>query len=347
MQFFPVEYSSLSSKALLESIIINYDIDSNSSITFLKRGFNDTYLISGKELLNSAEYGSNEKEGQNRREKKYILRVYKYMWRSIESIETEIKLLNHLKDNTVSVSFPIKDKQATFIQTIQAPEGIRYGVLFSFAEGMPLRKLSAEQSFLLGAETGKIHTLTKNKSFGATAHNYDIKTQFENTLSILKPVLINHTEQYNYLVQLKADFIAMFNSIDKKELRTGICHGDLQAENFHITLDDQFTFFDFDFFGTGYLAYDIGVFMWYDHKNKTPEIITAFLKGYQTREKLSSAELKLLPYFSTLRALFQMTLFCKTNDGKQLPLWPAQQVADFVKKVNKWQNEHKIPKNYG
>ena len=37
-------------------------------------------------------------------------------------------------------------------------------------------------------------------------------------------------------------------------------------------MDNQFTFFDFDFFGTGYLAYDIGVFMWYDHKNKTPEI---------------------------------------------------------------------------
>lgn len=347
MQFFPVEYSSLSSKALLESVVINYDIDSNSSITFLKRGFNDTYLISGNEFMNSAEYGLNEKEGQNRREKKFILRVYKYQWRSIESIETEIKLLNYLNDNTVSVSFPIKDKEAKFIQTIQAPEGNRYAVLFSFAEGAPLRKLSAEQSFLLGAETGKIHSLTKDRSFGAAAHNYDIETQFENTLSIVKPVLINHTEQYNYLVQLKADFINMFNSIDKMELRTGICHGDLQSENFHITLDGQCTFFDFDFFGTGYLAYDLGVFMWYDHKNKTPEIINAFLKGYQTQEKLSSAELKLLPYFSALRALFQMTLFCKTNDGKQLPLWPAQQVADFVKKVNKWQDEHKIHKNYG
>lgn len=339
MQFFPVEYSSLSAKALLESVIINYNIDRDSSITFLKRGFNDTYLISENELLNNAEYGLNEKKGQNSEEKKYILRVYKYNWRSFESIETEIKLLNHLKDNTVSVSHPLKDKQAKFIQTIKAPEGIRYAVLFSFAEGTPLRKLSAEQSFLLGAETGKIHSLTKDRSFGTTAHNYDIETQFENTLSILKPILINHTEQYNYLVQLKSDFINMFNSIDKMELRTGICHGDLQAENFHITVDDQFTFFDFDFFGTGYLAYDIGVFMWYDHKNKTPEIINAFLKGYQTQEKLSPTEVKLLPYFSTLRALFQMTLFCKTNDGKQLPLWPAQQVADFVKKVNKWQEK--------
>jgi Ser/Thr protein kinase RdoA (MazF antagonist) len=231
------------------------------------------------------------------------------------------------------------DKYSKFIQTIEAPEGSRYAILFTFAEGERIRKLTVEQSYLLGIETGKIHSLTKNKSFGTTAHNYDIETQFEITLSTLKPILINHIEQYNYLLQLKDDFIMIFNSIDKNGLRTGICHGDLQAENFHITSDNQFTFFDFDFFGTGYLAYDIGVFIWYDHKNKIPEIINAFLNGYQTQEILSAIELKLLPYFSTLRALFQMASYCKISDGKQLPIWPAQQVADFIKKVNKWQEE--------
>jgi Ser/Thr protein kinase RdoA (MazF antagonist) len=331
MQFFPVEYSSLSSKGLLQLVIDKYDIDSNATITFLKRGFNDTYLIS--ETVN------------NNTPQHYILRVYKHNWRSLESIKTEINLLNYLNDTGVSVSFPIKDKHTKYIQPIEAPEGLRYIVLFSFAAGNQIRKLSAEQSYLLGAETGKIHSLTKNKSIGITAHNYDIEEQFEITLTILKPILINHTEQYNYLVQLQNDFINLFTSIDTKELRVGICHGDLQAENFHITEDNVFTFFDFDFFGTGYLIYDIGVFMWYDHKNKTPDIINAFLQGYQVYEKLSATELMLIPYFSTLRALFQMALYCKISDGKQLPLWPAQQVADFIKKVNKWHNEHTISNN--
>ena len=340
MQPFPVEYSSLSSKALLELITINYKIDTNSSISFLKRGFNDTYLVTGNTSLNKGEHLVTKNAASNR-EVDFILRVYKYNWRSLDSIEAELKLLNHLKDNNVSVSFPIKDKHGKFIHTVEAPEGKRYAVLFSYAAGVPLRKLTVAQSFLLGAETGKIHSLTRNRSFGTAAHNYDIAAQFDTTLTVLKPVLLNHNEQYNYLAELKDEFIKMFGSIEKSELRTGICHGDLQAENFHITSEDQFTFFDFDFFGTGYLSYDIGVFMWYDHKNKPPEIINAFLKGYQTNEKLSATELKLIPYFSTLRALFQMTLFCKTNDGKQLPLWPAQQVADFIKKVNKWHDEHK------
>ena len=334
MQFFPVEYSTLSAKSLLQLLINNYSIAAGSSITFLKRGFNDTYLISDKKPER------NENGETHNNDRKFILRVYKHDWRNLESIETELKLINYLKENEVSVSFPIADKNAKLIHSIEAPEGLRFAVLFSFAEGLQIKKLSIEQTYLLGVETGRIHALTRNKSFGITAHDYDIKVQFDSTLKILKPILVNYGEQYEYLLQLKEEFVELFDKTDKNELRTGICHGDLQSENFHVTKENQFTFFDFDFFGTAYLIYDVGVFIWYDHKNKSPEIIDSFLKGYQTQVKLSSTELKLLPYFSTLRALFQMTLFCTTNNGQQLPLWPAQQVADFVKKVNKWQEDH-------
>ncbi len=316
MQFFPVEYSSLSVKDLLQLAILRYNLGDDSSIRFLKRGFNDTYLI------------HNDKH-------KYILRVYKYNWRKKESIETEIELLNYLEVKGISVSFPIKDQEGNFIQTIPAPEA----VLFSFAEGEQIRKLNLEQSYLLGVQVGRMHTQTQNKVFGTTAHNYDIEHQFEITLKTLKPILKDHAEQYEYLLKLKDDFTSVFKGLDKNELATGICHGDLQAENFHITNDNTFTFFDFDFFGQGYLAYDIGVFMWYDHKNKSLEIMSSFLKGYQTQRKLTETEIKLIPYFSTLRALFQMTLYCNTSDGKQLPVWPEQQIADFIGKVEKWQRE--------
>lgn len=314
---FPIEYSSLSTQALLELVCQKHSFPDSTSITFLKRGFNDTYLI------------------QNGTDK-YILRVYKHNWRSIESIESELKFLNHLKEGGISVSYPIPDNQKQSIQSIEAPEGIRYAVLFSYAEGEQVRKLTVEQAELLGIQTGKIHLLSQNKNFGTPAHNYDIDYQFEKTLNTLKPILVNHSDEYNYVVQLKGYFTELLDDIDKTQLASGVCHGDLQAENFHINTNNQFTFFDFDFFGEGYLIYDIGVFMWYDHKNKPKEIVDAFLKGYQSQRKLSETEIQLLPYFSTLRALFQMTLYCQISDGKQLPLWPAQQVADFIKKVEKW-----------
>lgn len=320
MQTFPIEYSSLSTNALLQLCINNYNLSSDATITFLKRGFNDTYLISTAS-------------------KKNILRVYKHNWRSIESINSEIELLTYLNKHNVSVAYPIIDKLHHSIQTINAPEGIRYAVLFSYAEGVAVKKMTPEQAHLLGVETGKIHTLMQNCTVNCTAHDYDVYNQFEIILATLKPILINHTIEYDLLLQLRNKFTTVFEAVDKKQLQVGICHGDLQAENFHITQENKYTFFDFDFFGKGYLAYDIGVFAWYDHKNKPVEIINAFIQGYKTQHTISDAEIALVPWFSALRALFQMRLFCEISDGKQLPLWPAQQVADFLHKVEKWINE--------
>lgn len=320
MQAFPVEYSSLSASALLQFIIEQYSLDSTSSIVFLKRGFNDTYLI-----ISGAE--------------KFVCRVYKHTWRSLESIENELDLLLYLKQNNVSVSTPIQSSSKKWIHEIYAPEGLRYAVLFTYAQGQRVRKLSVDQSFLLGVATAMLHVLTKNKRIDATAQDYSIAGQFKHTLKVVEPILANHPKQFQFLLQLEKLFLEEFSKINKEELVEGICHGDLQAENFHIDKDNQFTFFDFDFFGKGYLIYDIGVFMWYDHKNKPPEIMNAFLKGYESVRPLTLTEHKMIPWLSIIRALFQMTLYCKISDGKQLPLWPSAEVAMFLDKVEKWNRE--------
>lgn len=316
---FPVDYSTLSATALLNTVINNYALPLTTSITFLKRGFNDTYLI-------------------NTGAEKYIFRVYKYQWRSFASIETELKLINTLKANGVEVSYPIECASTKqFIISLNAPEGIRFAVLFSFAEGVNIKKISIEQAQVLGQEVGKIHKLTNNQSFGETAHNYNIEEQLNKAIITLEPILKDYPEQLTYITNLRTEFVELFNSIDKKELKMGVCHGDLQSENYHVSEEGKLTFFDFDFFGNGYLAYDIGVFVWYDHKNKSPQIIQSFLEGYQLHCSLSETETKLIPYFSTIRALFQMRLYCELNNGQKMPLWPAKEVASFIDKVKKWQ----------
>jgi Ser/Thr protein kinase RdoA (MazF antagonist) len=317
MRSFPVEYSTLSATALLQLIVRQYNLERDANIVFLKRGFNDTYLITS---------GT----------KKFILRVYKCDWRTLDDIQTELKLLLYLNENGISVSVPLNDLLEGHIQLIQAPEGMRYGVVFSYAEGEQIKKITVEQACLLGAATASMHLLTKEEQVGATAQDYDIGKQFRHTIQVLQPILVNHQQEYQYLLQLEQLFLTAFSMIKENELTKGICHGDLQSENTHITPENKFTFFDFDFFGTGYLIYDIGVFMWYDHKNKPPEIMRSFLKGYESKRPLTSTEHRLIPWFSTLRAIFQMTLYCTISDGKQLPLWPAQQVADFIHKVEKW-----------
>ena len=316
---FPVTYSSLDTKALLKLAADKWGATPGSTITFLKRGFNDTYLIT-------------EPSGE-----KFILRIYNNKWRSQKGIESELLTLLMIPQFAkVSVPGIILNKEIYWWEVILAPEGERLAVMFDYAPGTAVRRLSVKQAHTLGVETAKLHVLFKEIAFSFTDYNYDIENQFNNTLYTLKPILVNFPEQFNYLEELKKDFIKTFEEADKNELNYGLCHGDLQAENIHFTDKNKITFFDFDLMGKGYQAYDIGVFLWYDHKNKTPEIVKSFMEGYETKRKLSDTEHRLLPYFSTLRAVFQMTLFCKTNDGHHLPKWPDEEVAAFVNKIKSW-----------
>ncbi len=320
MHPFPVEYSSLSTAALLDLVKANYTISSIASISFIKRGFNDTYLVTA---------------GEN----KWVLRVYKHNWRKREDIEAEVTLLLYLKENNVSVSVPIISTQNTTIHAVEAPEGIRYCVLFSYAAGDRVKKLSVEQARLLGIETARMHLLTKDKVLKAVPHDYTIANQFALITAQLRTLLVAYPKQLAVVLELEQLFIEKEKQNSTEGIGVGICHGDLQSENFHLSIENEFTFFDFDFFGKGYLIYDIGVFMWYDHKNKPAAIMNAFLEGYESIRPLSQTERDFIPWLSTLRALFQITLYCKISDGKQLPLWPTQQIAEFIDKVEKWQNE--------
>src|SRR5690606_13968317 len=96
--------------------------------------------------------------------KKMVVRVYCHNWRSKIEIQEELKLLNLLKDNKLSVSYPIPDRHKNFIQSINAPEGLRYLVVFSFAEGQKMRFMSNATCFAIGELMAQFHTLTENLS---------------------------------------------------------------------------------------------------------------------------------------------------------------------------------------
>lgn len=116
MTTFPVTASTISAKELGEFTIEKYALNKNYSCKLFRTGMNHTYFLSDTKT-------------------KYVLRVYSHNWRSKPEIIEEIKLLNLLRENKLSVSFPIKDKNGEFIQEINAPKGNRSVVLFSFAEG--------------------------------------------------------------------------------------------------------------------------------------------------------------------------------------------------------------------
>jgi len=120
MTTFPIIASTLSQKELCEFIREKYQLKEDFDCKLFRTGVNHTYFMSSIHT-------------------KYVVRVYCHNWRTKVEIQQELELLNLLKNNNISVSFPIPDEKGNLIQEINAPEGLRYVVLFTFAEGEKMR----------------------------------------------------------------------------------------------------------------------------------------------------------------------------------------------------------------
>ena len=298
---FPTVYSTLCPDALSLLISGKYGLK-NVQSKLLVRGVGDTYLI---------------ETAENR----FILRIYRSSHRSLAQIEEEVALLLALKKAGVSVSYPVSDLSMEVIQRVNAAEGNRYAVLFSYAPGKVERILNEEQLYALGNEMACFHNVSSNFPIGDSRWSFDFETTVLNPLENLKSVFTENSEDYDWL-QNKVEHIQnKLAQIDTSGFSKGYCHFDFFTKNFHFE-NNSVTFFDFDFMGNGWLVNDLMTF-W---QSLTLDVYTGrmeaeaagkafdtFLKGYREYRSVSEQELAIIPYLSFGYWLFYMN-FHTTHD---------------------------------
>jgi len=291
---FPAQYSTLQSCALQDKILTKYHFNGLPLCEFLYRGMNDSYLV--KDLSSQ-----------------YIFKVYRHAWRSLVDVESEIELLQYLKSNGVSVSFPIADKQGNIVQTICAPEGERYAALFSYAEGGSLMAdMTMEQSRIAGKEFAKIHMLTKNRQLKNQRSQLGLTALLDSSSFMIEPFIDDKNNDLTNLREVTVKLKDKFSSVALNELDYGICHGDFHPANYHISERNEITIYDFDSCCIAYFAYDIATFYYwivsaYKNANK---IMGSFLRGYQEIRRLSELEIALLPYFGAASFIWRIGMQC-------------------------------------
>ncbi|RKE57337.1 phosphotransferase enzyme family protein [Sphingobacterium detergens] len=291
---FPATYSTLCPIALSSLISAKYRLE-NVQCKFLLRGVGDTYLVEASEA-------------------KFILRVYRSSHRSLPQIGEEVKLLQALKETKVSVSYPITDILGESIQKIEAVEGERYAVLFSFARGQVVRSLSENQLRVLGNEMARFHHTSSTVSLGGERWTFDLETTVFKPLEKLRPVFKENAGEYSWLCEMAHRIEQKLSQIDPSVFSKGYCHFDFLPKNFHFE-NDSVTFFDFDFMGYGWLVNDIMTF--WQHLildvytgRMTPQAAhdsyRIFLDGYRLIRPVEDEELALVPYLSLGFWLFYM-----------------------------------------
>lgn len=133
-------------------------------------------------------------------ENKYVFRIYTYNWRTKLEIEEELRLLLHLKDSNTQVSYPVADKSNEYIHEIDAPEGKRYGVLFSYAKGEKTARFSPQTSFLIGQELAKVHQSTEN--FTLKRISYNSENLLANSILSIKNFFKTTNNEIEFLEKL-------------------------------------------------------------------------------------------------------------------------------------------------
>ena len=315
---FPTVYSTLSPEALAQFISEKYGFEELDCRFFL-RGVGDTYMV--------------DTSGNG-----FVLRIYRSSHRNLQQIEAEIALLFALKQAGVSVSYPITDLKGKAIQAFEAAEGTRYGALFNYAPGKALTVLGEVHLRNLGIEMAKFHNVSSSIILNGSRWEFNLETTLLKPLEMLKSSFVEDAEGYAWM-QDAANFVQQqLAKLNTANFSTGYCHFDFLPKNFHFDDEGQVTFFDFDFFGYGWLVNDIMTF-WQHlcldvHFGKMPQekankSFALFVEAYRTIRPLSDEELAGVPYLALGFWLFYMA-FHTTHDQ----FYPFVQAAHLKLRVD-------------
>ena len=153
-----------------------------------------------------------------------------------DRIKSEIDFLNLLKASEIPVSYPIEDNLQGYIQTIKAPEGKRYGVLFSFAPGEKTADISNDLHHKIGALMAQMHQESQGLNLDRT--QYDEQTLIHQPLEAISKFLSADSDEMKWLKARQKELTAIFSTINMVEVRTGTVHLDFWYDNLNITEDE-------------------------------------------------------------------------------------------------------------
>ncbi|MEO9511711.1 MAG: phosphotransferase [Flavobacteriaceae bacterium] len=317
--------STISPQYLQDLIISKYGFEKGTTCGLLRTGMNHTYLV--------------KSETNN-----YVLRLYSFNWRSKIEIHEELDLLLELSGLGIPVSFPIQNNYREYVNELIAPEGLRYFVLFSFAEGGKVRNLNVDTCAKIGDLVATIHNEFTDRNIQRA--DYGISTMIERSYAASKTFFDSSIDSMKSLQEINSLVAHKLKDADSSKLRKGIIHLDIWYDNMAITENDEITIFDFDFCGNGLLITDVAYFLKQlfhieSDKKKYEELKKGFLQGYLKKTPIASEELELIPYLGWSVFMFYLGIQTKRFDWSNIFL-SENYLKMYVGRMVSWMAYHNI-----
>lgn len=284
----------LTSDEVLDIIKNHYNLGDIDYCMFLRRGFNDSYVLEvGRE--------------------KYVFRVYskdKYYIESEDDFRFELSLIKHLHENDVPVAAAIPTVKGELLGAEQTKNGQQVFALFQYAEGFPISgdSVTEAQSFRMGVALANLHLKSNSFESQYTRYKLDLKYLVEEPLRLISEgddcaephELIKRGQYVLGKLQPIESYINRLKSIGTDGDKFGIIHADMHLGNIHFR-GEELTIFDFDHCAYGWRAYDLAI------SNGLPKAQKAsMIEGYESRRPLSKEERDSLQDLGHLRSLWDI-----------------------------------------
>lgn len=265
----------------VKQMVINlYGIPEPLDCTFIRRSFNDHYLI-------------------HTNNRKYILRIYlnnKYYINGINDFNFELELLAFLATKNAPVSYPIKNKDNLLLSRVLHNNEIRFISLFSFAEGTPINTtLDRNLASCFGESVSRLHNTLNEYNHDFQRYRISIDYLINEPIKMLQEYSSKHAlGDLNFFTPYAEYLYSQLQELPVNGESYGIIHGDLNPSNIHLDQSGNITIFDFDHCGYGWRIHDLAVIKLCFERNTYENI----LDGYISRKCLSETEIRLIEVYS-------------------------------------------------
>ncbi|MFD1903151.1 phosphotransferase [Paenibacillus rhizoplanae] len=205
-----------------------YDIGDWRDCLFWLRGLNDTYRI---------------RTGTGT----YILRIYRQSIAESDVVY-ELSLLTQLEHQlsavNTKVSVPLPQKNSSLYTVIDAPEGPRVAVIYSYLTGTENVLHDEESCISFGKSAAELHAAMDRVSLDLPRPDLDTRALISQPLDRIVDYLGEGHRSAAYLREFASALTERINAASPG-LDWGICHGDLHGNNNAFQEGDTFTHYDF------------------------------------------------------------------------------------------------------
>lgn len=330
-RLFPVQDSTLSADALSDWVRGKYGFCGTTVCQFHRKGICDTYRVTA---------GDTE----------YYLKIYKHERRSRLDVGEEVRLLNHLAENGISVAKPVVQQDGEYVNELAAPEGTRIAVLYEAAIGARGDEEDPGRIRALGEMVGRMHRCADEMPEPYQRRHLDMAHLVDENLAAIAPFVAHRPEDLTVIERIAEHCKRRVTDLlPQTKPEYGICHGDLHGGD--VCYRDGVTpmLFDFDSSGCGWRALDIGVFLasdeWMDisaeAEDRRQTKLATFLEGYSTQRTLSKNERVAIQLTPPIRHIFLMGHVLRYTAATQGDHWADDSFVDWhMTWFHQWADRH-------